>query len=92
MSFFPILNIDDVLASLFRKAKRDVTSVQELEEELFSKQADKSRIALRLREILPTAFDLPYIENVIFPALVTAAYRGERLSLPMTWARRLTPL
>lgn len=90
MSFFPILNIDDVLASLSRKAKRDVTSVRELEEELFSKQADKRRIALRLREILPTAFDLPYIENVIFPALVTAAYRGERLSLPMIDPERFT--
>ena len=90
MSFFPILNIDDVLASLSRKAKRDVTRVRELEEELFSKQADKRRIALRLREILPTAFDLPYIENVIFPALVTSVYRGEKLSLPMIDPEQLT--
>lgn len=83
MSFFPILNLEDVLASLSKKARRDVTRVRELEEELFSKQADKRRIALLLRQILPTTFDLPYIENVIFPALVTAVYRGERLSLPM---------
>lgn len=77
MSFFPILKIDDVLSSLTRKAKH------EIKEELFSKTTDKKRIILRLREALPTAFDLPYIENVIFPALVTSVYQGEKESLPM---------
>lgn len=83
MSFFPVLQIDDVLASLSRKNRREAKDLKELEEDLFSKSAEKRRISLRLREMLPTAFDLPYIENVIFPALVTSVYKGERLSLPM---------
>lgn len=84
MSFFPILNIDEILSTLSRKAKHDV------KEELFSQGSDKKRIALRLREILPTAFDLPYIENVIFPALVTSVYQGEKLSLPMLDEEKFT--
>lgn len=77
MSFFPIVNVDQILSSLPSKAQR------EIREELLTKKADKERIILRLREALPTLFDLPYIENVIFPALVTSVYIGEKLSLPM---------
>jgi hypothetical protein len=84
MSFFPILNIDDIVSSLTRKAQRDI------KEKLFLKTADKSTIVLRLREALPTAFDLPYIENVIFPALVTSVYQGEKLSLPMIDKEKFT--
>ncbi|MDJ0675020.1 MAG: hypothetical protein QNJ36_06530 [Calothrix sp. MO_167.B42] len=84
MSFFPILNIDEILSSLSKKAKRDV------KKELFSQGSDKKHIALRLREILPIAFDLPYIENVIFPTLVTSVYQGEKLSLPMLDEEKFT--
>jgi hypothetical protein len=89
MSFFPILKVDDVLASLYKRARDDVREARNLrelralEDDLFSRVTDKKRIALRLKEILPLAFNLPYIENVIFPALVTSAYQGEKLSLPM---------
>lgn len=95
MSFFPILKVDDVLAELYKKVKderraEDLGSLRELEEELFSKSADRRRVSLLLRQILPTVFDLTYIENAIFPALVTSAYRGERVSLPMLDPERLT--
>lgn len=83
MSFFPILKVDDILDSLSKKAQGKLSNVTNLKEELFSKKADKNRVTQRLREILPTIFDLEYIENVIFPALVTTAYIGERLSVPM---------
>ncbi|MDJ0737060.1 MAG: hypothetical protein QNJ47_23830 [Nostocaceae cyanobacterium] len=87
MSFFPILNVDELLSSLSRKAKRDVKDVKE---ELFSKGSDIKRIVRLLREILTSGFDLPYIENVIFPALVTSAYQGEKLSLPMLDEEKFT--
>lgn len=77
MSFFPVLNVDDVLGKLSERARH------EIREELFSRRADKRRISLRLREALPPFFDLEYIENVIFPALVTSSFIGEKLSLPM---------
>lgn len=77
MSFFPILNLDDILSSLTSKAQR------EIKEQLLFKAVDKRSIVLRLREALPTVFDLSYIENAIFPALVTSVYQGEKLSLPM---------
>jgi cytochrome P450 len=90
MSFFPVLKLDDLLDSLYTKNKRDIKDIRELEEDLVSKTAERRRISQRLREILPTAFDLPYIENVIFPALVTSAFQGERLSLPMIDPERHT--
>ncbi|MDJ0601929.1 MAG: hypothetical protein QNJ37_24195 [Crocosphaera sp.] len=83
MSLFPILEVDDVFASLARKAEGDLRDETTLKESLFSKQVDKNRITLRLREILPPIFNLEYIENVVFPALVTTAYNGDRLSVPM---------
>jgi cytochrome P450 len=74
MSFFPILDISDFFLSLS----------DEVREGLFSKLPERREVALsRLRETLPTSFDLPYIENVILPALVTSAFQGEKLSLPM---------
>lgn len=84
MSFFPVLKISDLLRSLSEKAKHDV------KEELFSLTQDKRRIALRLREILPTAFDLEYIENAIFPALVTSVHAGEKMDLPLIDEQRLS--
>lgn len=74
MSFFPVLNLGGFISTLS----------QDLKEQILAKRlVDKERVALRLREALPTAFDLPYIENVILPALVTSAFQGERLDLPM---------
>jgi len=56
----------------------------EVREDLFSRLPNRRAVALsRLREILPTSFDLPYIENAILPALVTTVFEGEKLSLPM---------
>ncbi|MEM9944773.1 MAG: hypothetical protein AAF810_01730, partial [Cyanobacteria bacterium P01_D01_bin.36] len=56
----------------------------EVREDLFSRLPNRRAIALsRLREVLPTSFDLPYIENAILPALVTTVFEGEKLSLPM---------
>jgi len=84
MSFFPIPKLDNLLSTLSDRARHDVR------EELFSKEQDKHRIALRLRELLPPLFDLEYIENAIFPALVTSVFQGERLSLPMLDIEKLS--
>jgi cytochrome P450 len=74
MSFFPILDLSEFLFSLS----------SEVREGLFSKLPERREVALsRLRETLPSSFDLPYIENVILPALVTSAFQGEKLSLPL---------
>ena len=56
----------------------------EVREDLFSRLPSRREVAInRLREVLPTSFDLPYIENAILPALVTTVFDGEKLSLPM---------
>lgn len=73
MSFFPILKLDRFISSLSEEIKSDI----------LAGRAARKRAALRLREKLPALFDLPYIENVIIPALVTSAFRGERHDLPM---------
>lgn len=73
MSFFPILKLDDFIASLTDDVKRDILAWR----------LDKKKAALRLREALPTLFDLAYVENVILPAIVTSVFQGERHDLPM---------
>ena len=74
MSFFPLLDISKFFFSLS----------SEVREDLFSDVPVKREVALsRLRETLPTTFDLSYIENAVLPALVTSAFHGEKLSLPM---------
>ena len=63
----------------------------EVREVLFSRIPIRRETALsRLRETLPTTFDLPYIENVILPALVTTVFDGEEPSLPMIDPTHLT--
>ncbi|MEO1636137.1 MAG: hypothetical protein AAFS04_13765 [Cyanobacteria bacterium J06631_9] len=63
----------------------------EVREDLFSRIPIRRETALsRLRETLPTTFDLPYIENVILPALVTTVFDGEEPSLPMIDPTHLT--
>lgn len=74
MSFFPVLDLSDFFLSLS----------SEVREGLFSTLPDRREVALsRLREALPSSFDLPYIEKVILPAIVSSGFQGERLSLPM---------
>jgi cytochrome P450 len=74
MSFFPLIDLSDFFFSLS----------SEVREGLFSKLPDRREVALsRLRETLPTSFDLEYIEHAILPALVTSAFQGERLALPL---------
>ncbi|NJM74176.1 MAG: hypothetical protein HC862_31145 [Scytonema sp. RU_4_4] len=49
-----------------------------------SKLPERKALALsRLRESLPTIFDLSYIKHVIVPSFLTSVYLGEKLSLPM---------
>ena len=73
MSFFPILKLDDFIASLADDVKKDILAWR----------LDKKKAALRLREALPTLFDLSYVENAILPAIVTSVFQGERHDLPM---------
>lgn len=74
MSFFLVPDLSQFFFSLSSKVRED----------LFSRLPDRREVALsRLRETLPTSFDLPYIENVILPAIVTSVFEGEKLSLPM---------
>lgn len=81
MSFFPVLDLSDFFFSLS----------SEVREDLFSRLPERRKVAInRLRETLPPSFDLPYIENVILPALVTTAFQGERLSLPMIDEKRFS--
>jgi len=81
MSFFPVLDLSDFFFSLS----------SEVREGLFSKVTERRAIALsRLKEILPPSFNLPYIENVILPAIVTSAFRGEKLDLPMIDEKELS--
>ncbi|ESA36478.1 hypothetical protein N836_00960 [Leptolyngbya sp. Heron Island J] len=73
MSFFPILKLDDFIASLADDVKADILAWR----------LNKKKAALRLREALPTLFDLSYVENAILPAIVTSVFQGERHDLPM---------
>ncbi len=74
MSFFPITDVSEFFSSL----------PDEVKEDILSKIPKKKELALsRLRELLPTDFDLSYIKYAILPSLVTSVYQGERLSLPM---------
>jgi cytochrome P450 len=81
MSFFPILDISEFSKSL----------PTDLKEDLFSKIPQRRESSLkRLRDLLAEPYDLPYIENAILPALVTSAFQGEKLSLPMIDEQRFS--
>ena len=74
MSFFLVPDLTDFFFSLS----------SEVREGLLSQMPARREVAIsRLRETLPTTFDLPYIENAILPALVTSVFEGENLFLPM---------
>lgn len=74
MSFYPIADVFKFFS----------TVTEEIKEDLISKLPDRQASALnRVRELLPTIFDLDYIKYAIVPAFLTSAYKGERLSLPM---------
>lgn len=74
MSFFPIVDISEFFSTIN----------EELKEDLNSKLPERKTSALnRLRDLLPSFFDLSYIRYAIVPSLVTSVYQGERLSLPM---------
>jgi len=81
MSMSPILDLSDFSQSL----------PTELREDLFSSLPQRKESALsRLHDFLAEPFDLPYLERVILPALVTSAFQGERLSLPMIDEQRFS--
>ena len=74
MSLFPIADVSEFFSSLSDEVKEDI----------LSKIPQKKELALsRLRESLPTVFDLAYIKYAILPSFLTSVYQGERLSLPM---------
>lgn len=81
MSMSPILDISDFSQSL----------PSGMREDLFSSIPQRKETALtRLRDLLAEPFDLPYIEHAILPALVTSAFQGEKLSLPMIDEQRFS--
>lgn len=74
MSFYPISDISEFFSNLADDIKEDVNS----------RIPERKASALnRLRELLPSIFDLDYLKYVIVPAFLTSPYQGERLSLPM---------
>lgn len=81
MSFFPILDVSEFFSTLADEVKEDINS----------RLPERKASALsRLRESLPTIFDLSYIKHVIVPAFLTSVYQGEKLSLPMIDEERFT--